>query len=48
MKNSTQTLRLGSAAPPFNLSAANLEGSFSLRDLIATGPLIIEFLRGTW
>lgn len=48
MKNRTQTLTVGSAAPSFTLSAANREGSFSLCDLITRGPLIVEFLRGTW
>ena len=48
MKNHTQTLTVGSAAPLFTLPAANREGTFSLQDLIARGPLIVEFLRGTW
>jgi hypothetical protein len=46
--NRTETLSVGSSAPPFALSAANLEGSFPLADLISSGPLIVEFLRGTW
>jgi len=48
MKNQTGTLRVGSDAPPFKLPAANRNSSFSLRDLISTGALIVEFLRGTW
>ena len=48
MKNQTQTLTLGSPAPEFTLGATNREGAFSLTDLTACGPLIIEFLRGTW
>ena len=48
MKNETETLRVGSLAPSFALSSANREGTFSLRDLISTGVLIIEFQRGTW
>jgi hypothetical protein len=48
MKNQTETLSVGSSAPPFALSAANREGRFSLADLISRGPLIMEFLRGTW
>jgi hypothetical protein len=48
MKNRTETLGIGSPAPGFALSAANREGSFSLAELISRGPLIIEFLRGTW
>jgi peroxiredoxin len=48
MKNATETLQLGSTAPPFTLSAANREGNFSLTDLTRGGALILEFLRGTW
>jgi hypothetical protein len=48
MKNQTETLGVGSSAPQFALSAANREGSFSLVDLISRGPIIVEFLRGTW
>jgi hypothetical protein len=47
-KNRTETLSVGSSAPRFALSAANFEGSLSLADLIFSGPLIVEFLRGTW
>ena len=48
MKNQTGTLRVGGPAPSFTLFTANREGSFSLRDLISRGALIVEFLRGTW
>jgi peroxiredoxin len=48
MKNQTEKLIVGSSAPPFTLSAANRQGRFSLSDLISRGPLIMEFLRGTW
>ena len=48
MKDRTETLEIGSKAPDFSLSAANREGVFSLGDLLAKGPLILEFLRGTW
>jgi peroxiredoxin len=48
MQNQTETLGLGSRAPDFSLSAANREGSFSLSGFLARGPLILEFLRGTW
>jgi peroxiredoxin len=44
----TETLAVGSQAPSFTLTAANREGQFLLQDLIARGPLILEFLRGTW
>lgn len=48
------TLRVGDAAPDFALRAANVfgktgkPGTFSLRELLARGPVIVEFLRGTW
>jgi len=48
MQNQTETLGLGSRAPDFSLSAANQAGVFSLSGLLAKGPLILEFLRGTW
>ncbi len=48
MKNQTETLAAGSPAPSFTLSAANREGQFSLSDLVSSGTLVIEFLRGTW
>jgi peroxiredoxin len=48
MKNRTQTLEIGSRAPDFSLTAANREGTFTIAALLAEGPLILEFLRGTW
>lgn len=48
MKNVTETLRIGSRAPDFTLLPANQEGSISLPQLLSQGPLILEFLRGTW
>jgi hypothetical protein len=48
MKNSTETLEIGSRAPEFSLEAANREGRFTLGGLLAQGKLILEFLRGTW
>ncbi len=46
--NRTDTLEIGSKAPDFSLSAANREGMFSLGGFLDQGPLILEFLRGTW
>lgn len=46
MKDRTETLEIGSAAPDFCLSAANREGVFTLGSVL--DPLILEFLRGTW
>jgi len=48
MKNVTETLGIGSRAPNFMLGAANQDASFSLRELLNHGPLVLEFLRGTW
>jgi hypothetical protein len=48
MKDHTQTLQIASPAPGFRLTAANREGTSSLSDLLSRGPLILEFLRGTW
>jgi hypothetical protein len=48
MKDRTDTLEIGSHAPEFSLSPANRDGTFSLAGLLAQGPLILEFLRGTW
>jgi hypothetical protein len=48
MRNATETLGIGSPAPPFTLAAANRPQNFSLSELTAGGGLIIEFLRGTW
>jgi hypothetical protein len=48
MLNRTETLTLGASAPEFLLSAANREGMFSLSGFLSCGPVILEFLRGTW
>jgi peroxiredoxin len=48
MRDTTDTLAVGDRAPEFQLTAANREGVFSLRELLTGGPLILEFLRGTW
>ena len=48
LKDRTDTLEIGSKAPAFSLSAANRDGMFSLGSFLAQGPLILEFLRGTW
>jgi peroxiredoxin len=48
MMNRTDTLEIGSKAPDFSLSAANREGMFSLASFLTQGPMILEFLRGTW
>jgi peroxiredoxin len=48
MANRTETLEVGSRAPDFSLSAANREDNVSLASLLGRGPVIVEFLRGTW
>ena len=48
MQNRTDTLEIGSHAPDFSVGAANRDGEFTLGGLLADGPLILEFLRGTW
>jgi len=49
MQNRTETLEIGSRAPEFSLPAANREGSvFTLSTMLGRGPVIVEFLRGTW
>jgi len=48
MQDHTETLSVGSRAPEFILPAANQDGEFSLSDLLRQGPVILEFLRGTW
>jgi peroxiredoxin len=48
MKVRTETLEIESKAPDFSLSAANREGMFTLGGFLAQGPLVLEFLRGTW
>ena len=47
-------VRVGDAAPEFVLEAANRftasggAQEFSFRQLLEQGPVILEFLRGTW
>ena len=54
MKDRTETLRMRDRAPEFNLATANSAGGLkvgdtvSLSGVIVRGPLIVEFLRGTW
>ena len=48
MQNRTETLGIGSRAPDFSVMAANRKETFSLSSLREGGPVILEFLRGTW
>jgi peroxiredoxin len=42
------TLKLGDRVPDFVLFAANRPGPWSLEEARQRGPVIVEFLRGTW
>ena len=48
MKSASDTLKIGDRAPSFSLRAANREGDFSLEQYTSKGPVLLEFLRGTW
>jgi peroxiredoxin len=48
MPGSSQILRIGDRAPEFTLAAANRTEVYSLSLVLARGPVILEFLRGTW
>ncbi|HVP42576.1 MAG TPA: hypothetical protein VMS96_04050 [Terriglobales bacterium] len=48
MPEETSTLRLGDRAPAFELGAANRTERFRLEEARQRGPVILEFLRGTW
>jgi peroxiredoxin Q/BCP len=45
---SSATLKLGDRVPDFVLFAANRPGAWGLEELRQRGPVIVEFLRGTW
>jgi hypothetical protein len=44
----SSTLQTGQLAPSFLLRSANREGVFALDAMLARGPVILEFHRGTW
>ncbi len=48
MKSVSDTLKIGDPAPHFILTAANRDGEFTLDQYTAKGPVLLEFLRGTW
>jgi peroxiredoxin len=48
MPESSATLNVGDRAPEFTLPAANRTAESSLADALHRGPVIVEFLRGTW
>jgi peroxiredoxin len=48
MANQSSTLNIGDIAPEFALLAANFPQSVSLKELLKSAPMIVEFHRGTW
>ncbi len=48
MPELTATLKLGDRAPGFELAAADRAQSYTLEGALQRGPVILEFLRGTW
>ena len=48
MTSRTDNLTVGDRAPDFELPTAANDMHFSLSCLLTRGPLIVEFLRGTW
>ena len=48
MAQHSTTLKVGDRAPDFSLPSANAMGEVSLRRLLEHGPVVVEFLRGTW
>lgn len=48
MPLANKVLSVGSTAPDFLLRDAVRGGNCSLADLVANGPLILKFQRGTW
>lgn len=48
MQNITETLGIGSRAPEFHLGAAVDGKMHTLAEWTAKGPVVLEFLRGTW
>jgi peroxiredoxin len=48
MLDHTETLKTGDRAPEFLLPAANRESIVSLSGSLSRGPVVVEFLRGTW
>ncbi len=47
MRHESDTLRVGDAAPPFELKTQK-GATRTLGDFLAAGPLLLAFHRGTW
>jgi peroxiredoxin len=41
-------VRVGARVPDFTLPAANRSESYTLSKMLKHGPVVVEFLRGTW
>lgn len=48
MGQGSTTLKVGDRVPEFTLAAANQPGTVTLAELFKQGPVVVEFLRGTW
>ena len=48
MAETSTTLNLNDAAPDFTLGAANSSATYKLSEFVKQGPVVLEFLRGTW
>ncbi len=48
MAQQSSTLSAGGRVPEFTLTAANGGETVTLAQLLERGPVVIEFLRGTW
>jgi peroxiredoxin len=48
MAQHSSTLKVGDRAPEFTLDSANGAGEIWLSRLLVRGPVVVEFLRGTW
>ena len=48
MAQHSSTLNIGDRAPEFTLVSVNGAEAVSSAQLLQRGPLVVEFLRGTW
>ena len=48
MAETSTTLKLNDLAPDFALGAANTSATYKLSEYLKQGPVVLEFLRGTW
>ena len=48
MSLESTTLRIGDSAPAFSLFSINAQRTITLESLRKRGPVVVEFLRGTW